>query len=174
MRITNTVRKLSGAQALAALRIAIGALFVIFGESKVFDDWFTAGGGFESAVRSFIQQGIAYPFMVNTLKTFVLPHTRFLAFLVAYGELAIGLSLVSGVLVRTASVFSAVYMVLLTCSASYPGDHLPFWRYVAFSLEHSVFLLCFVAFALSDPAETFSLPASHWWLSRRALSREFL
>jgi thiosulfate dehydrogenase [quinone] large subunit len=167
MRITNTVRKLSGAQALAALRIAIGALFILFGESKVFSDWFIAGGGFESAVHSFIQQGNAYPFMVNTLKTIVLPHAGFLAFVVAYGELAIGLSLVSGVLVRTASIFSAIYMVLLICSASYPGDHLPVWRYFAFSLEHSVFLLCFVTFALSDSAETFSLPGSRWWPSRR-------
>ena len=166
--MSNTVRKLSGVQALAALRIAIGVLFVIFGESKVFNDWFTAGGGFRSAVDSFIQQGNAYPFMVNTLKTLVLPHAGLLAFVVAYGELAIGLSLVSGVLVRTASVFSAIYMVLLICSASYPGDHLPFWRYLAFSLEHSVFLLCFITFALSDSAETFSLPAGRWRLSGRA------
>jgi thiosulfate dehydrogenase (quinone) large subunit len=162
------VRKLSGARALAALRIAIGVLFVIFGESKVFDSWFIADGGFQSAVQSFIQQGNAYPFMVDTLRTMVLPHAHFLAFLVAYGELAIGLSLVSGVLVRTASVFSAIYMVLLICSASYPGDHLPFWRYVAFSLEHSVFLLCFVTFALGDSAETCSLPASRWWPSGRS------
>lgn len=165
--MTHAVRKLSGAQALAALRIAIGALFVLFGESKVFSSEFTLGGGFQAAVNSFIQQGNAYPFMVDTLKTIVLPHARFLAFLVAYGELAIGLSLVSGVLVRTASAFSAIYMVLLICSASYPGDHLPFWRYVAFSLEHSVFLLCLVTFALSDPAETFSLPAGRWRLSGR-------
>jgi uncharacterized membrane protein YphA (DoxX/SURF4 family) len=162
------VRKLSGVQALAALRIAIGVLFVIFGEAKVFDSEFTLGRGFQSAVHAFIQQGITYPFMVNTLKTVVLPHGRFLAFLVAYGELAIGLSLVSGVLVRTASVFSAIYMVLLICSASYPGDHLPVRRYLAFSLEHSVFLLCFVTFALSDSAETFSLPASRWWPSGKA------
>jgi uncharacterized membrane protein YphA (DoxX/SURF4 family) len=161
------VRKLSGVQALAVLRIAIGVLFVIFGESKVFDSWFTFDGGFQSAVDSFIQQGSAYPFMVNTLKTMVLPHARFLSFLVAYGELAIGLSLISGVLVRTASVFSTIYMVLLICSASYPGEHVPFWRYFGSSLEHLVFLLCFVTFALSDSAETFSLPASRRWLSSR-------
>jgi thiosulfate dehydrogenase (quinone) large subunit len=161
-------KKLSGAQSLAALRIAVGILFVIFGESKVFGREFTLEGGFQSAVESFIQQGSAYPFMVNTLKTIVLPHARFLAFLVAYAELAIGLSLVSGVMVRTASVLSAIYMTALICSASYPGDHLPFWRYVAFSLEHSVFLLCFVTFAVSDSAERFSVPASRWWLARRA------
>jgi len=127
-----------------------------------------AGGisGFQSAVDSFIQQGNAYPFMVDTLKTIVLPHGRILAFLVAYGELAIGLSLASGILVRTASVFSAIYMTALISCASYPGDHVPFWRYFASSLEHSVFLLCFVTFAVSDSAEEFSIPASRWWLSR--------
>lgn len=161
------MKTLSGPQALAALRIAVGVLFVIFGESKVFGRDFTLDGGFQSAVDSFIQQGNAYPFMVDTLKTIVLPHARVLAFLVAYGELAIGLSLVSGVLVRTASVFSAIYMVLLICSASYPGNHVPFWRYFGSSLEHSVFLLCFLVFAVSDSAERFSVPASRWWWARK-------
>jgi uncharacterized membrane protein YphA (DoxX/SURF4 family) len=160
------MKKLSGAQALAALRIAIGVLFVIFGESKVFGREFTLDGGFQSAVDSFIQQGNAYPFMVDTLKAVVLPHGRFLAFLVAYGEFAIGLSLVSGILVRTASIFSAIYMTSLIGCASYPGDHVAFWRYFASSLEHSVFLLCFVTFAVSDSAEKFSIPASRWWLTR--------
>jgi thiosulfate dehydrogenase [quinone] large subunit len=161
------VKTLSGPQALTALRIAVGVLFVIFGESKVFGRDFTLDGGFQSAVDSFIQQGNAYPFMVDTLKTIVLPHARVLAFLVAYGELAIGLSLVSGLLVRTASVFSAIYMVLLICSASYPGNHVPFWRYFGSSLEHSVFLLCFLVFTVSDSADRFSVPASRWWWARK-------
>jgi len=160
-------KTLSSTQALAALRIAVGALFIIFGESKVFDSWFTADGGFQTAVESFIQQGVAYPFMVDTLKTMVLPHGRFLAYVVAYSELAIGLSLVTGVLARTASAFAAIYMVSLILSASYPGAHVAFWRYFGFSLEHSVLLLCFVTFAVSGSADTWSLPASRWWLSLR-------
>jgi thiosulfate dehydrogenase (quinone) large subunit len=159
------VSRLPAANALAALRIAVGALFVIFGESKVFDSWFTADGGFQTAVESFIQQGVAYPFMVPALETIVLPYGRFLAFVVAYGELAIGLSLVTGVLARTASGLGAVYMVSLIFSASYPGQHVAFWRYFGFSLQHLVFLLCFVTFTVSESAETWSLPASRWWLS---------
>jgi uncharacterized membrane protein YphA (DoxX/SURF4 family) len=42
--------------------------------------------------------------MVPVLKGFVLQHATAIAFLAAYGESAIGLALVFGVLVRAASV----------------------------------------------------------------------
>jgi len=159
-------RQLSAPQALAALRIAVGVLFVIFGESKVFNNWFTSEGGFQVAINAMLQHGATYPFMVGALKNLVLPNAHFLAYLVAYSELAIGLSLVSGILVRTASVGSALYMALLICSASYPGEHVAFWRYFGSALEHLVLLLCFVTFAVSDSAEKWSIPSSRWWLSR--------
>jgi hypothetical protein len=49
--------------------------------------------GFDEWINRFISDG-AYPFMVPVLRGFVLPHHTAIAFLVAYGELAIGLSLV--------------------------------------------------------------------------------
>ena len=95
------------ARALAGLRIAVGALFLIFAEYKVFGAEFTRGGGFQFWINRFLAEG-AYPFMAPILRDFVLPHARFCAFLVAYGELAIGLALVLGILVRTASAFGLV------------------------------------------------------------------
>ncbi len=80
----------SSTKALAGLRIAVGVLFLIFGEYKVVGTQFTLGGGFQSWIGRFLQDG-AYPFMVPVLKNFVLPHATPIAFLVAYGELAIGL-----------------------------------------------------------------------------------
>src|SRR5205807_9433033 len=90
------------ARALALLRIGIGLLFLIFGEYKVFGTQFTLHGGFQFWINRFLQGG-AYPFMAGVLKNFVLPHATAVAFLVAYGELAIGLALILGILVRTAS-----------------------------------------------------------------------
>ena len=154
---TNMGMRLTNSQALAALRIAVGVLFLIFAQYKVFGTEFTLGGGFQYWINLFLKEGGAYPFMVGVLKNFVLPHATPIAFLVAYGELAIGLSLVSGIWVRAASIGGAIFMVTLLLSANYPGPGVAWWRYFGASLEHSVFLLCFLAFCLSDPAEVWSL-----------------
>ena len=55
------------AVALAGLRIAVGVLFLIFGEYKVFGWQFTLGGGFQSWINRFVADG-AYPFMVPVLR----------------------------------------------------------------------------------------------------------
>ncbi len=77
------------ALALAGLRIAVGIFFLIFAEYKVFGTKFTLGGGFQWWISRFLE-GSTYPFMAPVLKNFVLPHGTAIAFLVAYGELAIG------------------------------------------------------------------------------------
>jgi len=141
---------------LAGLRIAVGVLFLIFGQYKVFGTQFTLGGGFQSWINRFVADG-AYPFMVPVLREFVLPHGTVIAFLVAYGELAIGLALVTGVLVRTASVFGVVYMLTLLFSSNYPGAHAPIWQYFGASLSHSVLALCFAAFVAGDADRVWSV-----------------
>src|SRR5437764_7364495 len=103
-------------RALAVLRIGVGALFFLFGEYKVFGTQFTLHGGFQYWINVFLQGG-AYPFMVPVLKNFVLPHATAIAFLVAYGELAIGLALVAGIMVRAASACGLIYMLTLLFSA---------------------------------------------------------
>jgi uncharacterized membrane protein YphA (DoxX/SURF4 family) len=143
---------------LAVLRIAVGVLFLIFGEYKVFGTQFTLGGGFQSWIDRFLADG-AYPFMIPILRNFVLPHGTLIAFLVAYGELAIGLSLVLGLLVRTASTFGAIYMLSLLFSSNYPGPRAPFWQYFGASLDHSVLALCFAAFAIGNADRVLSLRA---------------
>jgi uncharacterized membrane protein YphA (DoxX/SURF4 family) len=153
-------KRISNSQALAALRIAVGILFLIFAQYKVFGTQFTLGGGFQYWINLFLKEGGTYPFMVDVLKNFVLPNATPIAFLVAYGELAIGVSLVTGIWVRAASACGAVFMITLMLSANYPGPHVEFWRYFGASLEHSVFLLCFLAFLVSDPAQDWSLRKS--------------
>jgi len=144
------------ATVLAALRIAVGALFLIFAQYKVFSTQFTLGGGFQSWINRFLNDG-AYPFMVPVLRNFVLPHSTPIAFLVAYGELAIGLALVSGILVRAASVFGIIFMLTLLFSSNYPGPHAPFWQYFGAALDHLVLALCFATFALGQSDKVLSL-----------------
>jgi thiosulfate dehydrogenase [quinone] large subunit len=130
---------------LAGLRIAVGVLFVIFGQYKVFGTQFTLHGGFEWWINRFLQDGEAYPFFVPVLQKIVLPHAMPIAFLVAYGELAMGLALVFGVGVRVVSIFGLAYMILLLFSSNFPGNHVQFWQYFGASLDHSVLALCFLS-----------------------------
>jgi uncharacterized membrane protein YphA (DoxX/SURF4 family) len=139
---------ISSAKALSILRISVGALFLILAEYKVFGTEFTRGGGFQYWINSFLEAG-AYPFMVPVLKNFVLPHATAIAFLAAYGELAIGIALVLGRWVRAASLCGLIYMATLLFSSNYPGAHAPLWQYFGASLNHLVLALCFAAFAIT-------------------------
>lgn len=159
MLSANVCRKqmpVSSTKTLAGLRIAVGALFLIFGEYKVVGTQFTLGGGFQYWIGRFLQDG-AYPFMAPVLKNFVLPHATPIAFLVAYGELAIGIALVLGIQVRPASICGVIYMLSLLLSANYPGPHAAFWQYFGASLEHLVLALCFATFAFTKPEELWSI-----------------
>jgi uncharacterized membrane protein YphA (DoxX/SURF4 family) len=143
-------------RALAVLRIGVGALFLIFGEYKVFGTQFIWHGGFQFWINRFLNDG-AYPFMVPVLRGFVLPHGTPIAFLVAYGELAIGLALLLGFQVRAASACGILFMMTLLFSSDYPGGSAPFWQYFGASLSHSVFALCFAAFVLGRADDVWSV-----------------
>jgi thiosulfate dehydrogenase (quinone) large subunit len=147
------------ARALAVLRIGVGIFFLIFGQYKVFGTQFTLHGGFQFWINRFLDQGGAYPFMAPILRGFVLPHATPIAFLVAYGEFAIGLSLTLGTLVRSASACGLIFMLTMLFSSDYPGVAAPTWQYFGASLSHSVFALCFVVFLAGRSAQTWSLPA---------------
>ncbi len=153
--------------AIAGLRIAVGCLFLIFAQYKVLGTQFTLHGGFEGWIEQFLKDGATYPFMVPVLQRVVLPHARAIAFLAAYGELAIALALVSGVWVRAASIAGLVYMLSLLFSSNYPGTDVPAWRYVGASLDHSVLAICFLTFIFARSDEVLSIRN---WLHRHSIS----
>jgi thiosulfate dehydrogenase (quinone) large subunit len=144
--------------ALALLRIGVGAFFLIFAQYKVFGTAFTLHGGFQFWINKFLEGG-AYPFMAPILRGFVLPHATIIAFLVAYGELAIGLGLTLGILVRSASFCGLLLMLTLLFSSDYPGAGAPLWQYFGASLSHSVFALCFAAFVFGRADSIWSVAA---------------
>jgi thiosulfate dehydrogenase (quinone) large subunit len=157
--MASPVGDLQSARAMAVLRIGVGIFFFIFGEYKVFGPQFTLHGGFQFWINKFLNEGGAYPFMAPVLRGFVLSHATAIAFLVAYGEFAIGLALIFGVFVRAASVCGLVYMLTLLFSSDYPGPGSPFWHYFGASLSHSVFAMCFVAFLIGHPEAVWSIPS---------------
>ena len=130
----------------------------------MFGTQFTLHGGFQFWINRFLDSGGTYPFMVPVLRNFVLPHATAIAFLVAYGEFAIGVSLILGLLVRPASVCGFIFMITLLLSSDYPGAAAPFWQYFGASLSHSVFALCFPVLLVGDSEQVLSIRA---WRSRR-------
>src|SRR6201987_3856764 len=143
--------------AMAGLRIAVGVLFVIFSQYKVFGKQFTLHGGFAFWINRFLQNGEAYPFMVPVLQKLVLPHATAIAFLVAYGELAIGLALVLGIFVRPAGTCGLIYMLtLLFCSNSL-GPQAAFCQYFGASLDHSFLAFCFWEFVFGEGDRAISI-----------------
>ena len=144
-------------RALAGLRIAVSVFFLVFGSYKVLWTGFTLGGGFEHWINRWLDQGEAYPFMVPVLRGFVLPLATPIAFLVAYGEVAIGLSLLLGLFTRAASICGILYMLALLFASNYPGADAAPWKYFGASLSHSVFLCCFATFVLGNAERAWSV-----------------
>lgn len=151
-------------RALALLRIAVGALFLLFAQYKIADSKFV-DSGFRYWIERFLQGG-AYPFLVPVLRGPILGHERTWAWIVALGELAIGVALVLGICVRLASACGLVFMLALLFSANYPGAGVPLWQYFGAALDHLVLALCFGAFVLgrADAAYRVRLP----WRARSA------
>lgn len=164
-RIRSTVND----YALAWLRIAIGILFLILVQYKIWGDKF-ARHGFAVSIHQFLN-GHAYPFMVLVLRDLVLPHAGTIAYVIGYGELCIGIGLLLGIMVRTASFFGLIYMIVLLLSSNYPGPHAAIWQYFGAALNHLVFALCFVAFGMGDATRVWSVP-SYYRHKLRQLAQE--
>jgi uncharacterized membrane protein YphA (DoxX/SURF4 family) len=142
-------------KALVFLRISIGLIFLIFAEYKLTSTKFI-WGGMATYIGQFIDQG-CYPFMRPFLQKLILPHTVFFGALVGISELLIALSLITGILVRWASLGGLTMMILFLFSSNYPGAEAPFWQFFGASLEHSILALCFIAF-LIGPSNTLGNP----------------
>ena len=145
-------------KALAFLRISIGLLFLIFAEYKLTSTKFI-WGGMATYIGHFIDQG-CYPFMRRFLQKLILPHAVLFASIVSISELFIALSLITGVLVRWASLGGLTMMTLFLFSSNYPGSQAPLWEFFGASLEHSILALCFIALLIAPPNKRWPLRPS--------------
>jgi thiosulfate dehydrogenase [quinone] large subunit len=95
-----------------AVRVWVGCMWVQAGWSKVFgaeNPYFLHNNG--AGVAGFAGHGAAaYSWWASILHSFVVPNASWIAVLVAFGELAIGLGLVVGFLTRTAAVCSLLLL----------------------------------------------------------------
>jgi uncharacterized membrane protein YphA (DoxX/SURF4 family) len=142
-------------RALVFIRIAAGLFFLIFAEYKLASSQFIETG-MATYIHHFVDKA-CYPFMKAPLRSIILPHTVFFGAFVAVSELLVGLSLVTGVLVRWASFGGLLMMCLFLFSADYPGPHSPLWTYFGASLDHSVFIICFIALIIAPSEDRWAL-----------------
>jgi thiosulfate dehydrogenase (quinone) large subunit len=147
----------SGDKSIAVVRIATGIIFLFFAEYKIAGPEF-AHGGFEGWIHEFVDQGMAVGFFKVVLVKFALVHPVFCAELVAWGELAIGLSLVLGLWVRAASVGGTILMISLALATWYgPGHGAAAWKYLGANLAHIPLLFLFVIFFFCRGGEVWGI-----------------
>ena len=142
-------------KALAFLRISIGLIFLIFAEYKLTSTRFIRIG-MAQYISQFLNEG-SYPFIRPFLRNIVLPHAVFFGAVQSISELLLALSLLTGVLVRWASLGGLTMMLVLLFSSNYPGPQAPFWEFFGASLDHSVLALCFIALLIAPPNQRSAL-----------------
>lgn len=93
---------------LLLLRVYAGVLFVIHGWSKI-----NREDGFADGMTQFLESNAdkAYDFYWPLVEQFVLPNAEAFAALVGWGELAMGIALVLGLLTRLAAIGGAFLML---------------------------------------------------------------
>ncbi len=92
---------------MVMLRISLGVMFVIAGFGKA-----QRGAGFGDAVQGFLErQQNMFDFYRGFVESVVIPNKVLFGYLVAYGELLIGLALVVGLFSRWAAL-AMVFMVV--------------------------------------------------------------
>src|SRR6266545_5385011 len=93
---------------LAVLRILVGLLLVDIAFKKWIDPQFFQEEGF---VAELVRHGTAFPFYQSLLDTYIFPHARMFAFLTAFGESVLGLSLLLGAFTNPMSIIG-IFMIL--------------------------------------------------------------
>lgn len=142
---------------IAAVRILTGIIFLFFGEYKIAGPEF-ACGGLAGWVNGWLQANEPVAFYGVFLRSFVLPHQALCARIAGWGELAIGVALVLGLLVRAASVGGAIHMVSLALATWYaPGHGVATWKYFGANLDHIPLIFLFAIFFATRAGEIWGL-----------------
>ncbi len=140
--------------AMAAARIVVGLLFIMFAQYKLLHGQF-AHEGYQKYVTGYVQEsavGFYKPFLRATLKYPVVS-----GYAVGVAELLIGLSMVLGFLVRPFAIVGALFMVNLFFSTWNLPATTPAWRYLGNQLETISLFLLFSLFFVHHAGETLGL-----------------
>lgn len=139
---------------MAAARIVVGLLFIVFAQYKLLNGQF-AHEGYQKYVTGYVQEsavGFYKPFLRATLK-----YPVFAGYAVGVAELLIGLSMIVGFWVRPFAVVGALFMLNLFFSTWNLPANTPAWRYFGNQLENISLFLLFLLFFVHSAGETLGL-----------------
>jgi thiosulfate dehydrogenase [quinone] large subunit len=141
-RSTSPARRLRG-RALLPLRIFLGITFIYAGVQKITDPHFFRPGPPDyigNQILSFAHGSPLHDLLIHL----VVPHSLFFGWLIALGELAIGLGALVGLLLRPAAFFGLLLSLLFFLTAS--------WHvYPYFYGSDIVFVFCWLTLLLAGP-----------------------
>src|SRR6266566_2555611 len=147
---------------LLPMRLFLGITFMYAGIQKLTDPQF-----FNPAAHGYIGKQIvafATGSPLHSILIRLVPHATLVGGLVAYGEIAIGLGALIGLLFRPAAFFGILINLLFFLSAT--------WHvYPYFYGSDIVFVFCWLTLLISGPVNT-GLPSLDQWLVQRVLSGE--
>ena len=147
---------------LLPMRLFLGITFIYAGLQKLADPQFfnpAARGYFGKQIMAFATASPLHDILIR-----LVPHAAFFGALVAYGEIAIGLGTLLGLLFLPAAFFGILINVLFFLSAT--------WHvYPYFYGSDIVFIFCWLTLLISGPVNT-GLPSLDQWFVQRVLSGE--
>jgi thiosulfate dehydrogenase [quinone] large subunit len=148
------------ARCAALVRILTGLLFLAEAYGKLTGRFLE--DGFRKAAEEMARGG--WPFWRSFLHFFVLPHAQFFAWVVALGELAVGVGLFLGFLTGIATVGGAVLMLAILLGQSYVGQGGHWGDWLTAGLTTKFALLLLLSLFAADAGQT-------WGLDRRFAKR---
>lgn len=141
---------------IAAVRFTVSLFFLLFGEYKVAGPGF-AHGAFQTYLQGYIANS-AVGFYRPILERVMLPHAVFFGYAVGVVELLIGVSLLLGLWVRSASILGILFLLNLTLAAWWePGHGAPLWRYFGARLDTVPLMLLLIIFVAADAGRAWGL-----------------
>jgi len=123
---------------IALVRILLGYHFLGTGFDKLLGNFLTG----KSLLNDLIRGGSRDPLAWHRafISGFVIPHVHFFSYLVTFGELAIGVSLLLGCLVRVSSSFGAFHNMNIWLAIGWGGPGSVIGLNRTFVLLHLVFV----------------------------------
>jgi thiosulfate dehydrogenase [quinone] large subunit len=145
----------SPSRSIAFARIVTGVMFLCEGYGKITGSFLH--GGFAKNAAQMAKEG--FPFWRPILEKLVLPHPSPFGWAIALGELAIGLSLVFGFLVRWACACGILMMLVIGLGGSWPAAGAHGNQYVTAWLTQAAYAMLFLIFASADAGKLWGLDA---------------
>jgi thiosulfate dehydrogenase [quinone] large subunit len=137
----------------AVVRILTGVLFVAEGWSKIAGQF--VRGGFAADLPDIARGSV--PFWRTFLEKFIVPNAMAGGWLIALGELAVGIGLVLGLWTRVACAGGAALMLAIAMGGIRPHDGTAWTDWVTASLTPKLAFLLFVLLFTADAGRTWGL-----------------